>query len=417
MSGFRQDEAYARGLDGEDRLAPLRQRFHLPPGPGDTPKAYLCGNSLGLLPVAAREAVERELDDWARLAVDAHFEGARPWFNYHEGFRDGTARIVGALPGEVVVMNGLSVNLHLMLVSFYRPTAGRHRILMEATAFPSDTYAVRSQIRFHGLDPEASLLVVPHGESIEAALERHGREVALVLVGGVNYFTGEAFDLARIAEQARRQGAVVGYDLAHAAGNIPLALHDWDVDFAVWCSYKYLNGGPGAVAGCFVHQRHARRPDLPRFAGWWGNVPASRFRMHLEPEFVPAAGADGWQLSNPPILALAPLSASLALFDEAGMPALLAKSLRLTAYLEAFIDHVGDPRIEVLTPRAPAARGCQLSLAVRDGGRRLFERLRSAGVVVDYREPDVVRAAPVPLYNSFQDVWRFGRALADWARD
>jgi kynureninase len=302
-------------------------------------------------------------------------------------------------------------------VSFYRPTAARHRILMEETAFPSDTYAVRSQILFHGHDPEQSLLIVPHGESILSYLERHGDAVALVLLGGVNYYTGEAFDLASVADQARRKGCLVGYDLAHAAGNLELRLHDWGVDFAAWCSYKYLNGGPGGVAGCFVHERHAERPDLPRFAGWWGKDPKTRFRMHLEPDFVPAAGADGWQLSNPPVLALALLASSLELFDEAGMGTLRAKSERLSAYMLALVDHVDDPRVEVLTPRDPVARGCQLSLKVSDDAHRLFDRLKAEGVVVDYREPDVIRAAPVPLYNSFHDVWRFGDVLSGWSKD
>ncbi len=310
-----------------------------------------------------------------------------------------------------------------MLISFYRPTARRFKILIEQNAFPSDTYAVKSQIHHHGHDPRQALLIAESrpGEStlrteeIEKLIRREGEQIALVLLGGVNYFSGQLFDMARIAACARNQGCRVGFDLAHAAGNVPLQLHDWDVDFAVWCSYKYLNAGPGAVAGCFVHERHRDDPALPRLAGWWGNDPETRFRMHLEPEFVPVASADGWQLSNPPILAMAPLRSSLALFDEAGISALRRKSLRLTAYLEAWIDEVGDDRVRVLTPRDPRARGCQLSLQVGPGGLELFRALHGAGVIGDYREPDTIRLAPVPLYNRFHDVWRLGCALQSWS--
>jgi kynureninase len=355
--------------------------------------------------------------------VDAHFEARSPWYSYHERFRDSGARLVGARPGEVVMMNGLTVNLHLMFVSFYRPTAERHAVLMEDCAFPSDTYAVKSQIRFHGYDPEEALIVARprpgestlRTEDLEELLDRRGSEIALVFLGAVNYFTGQWFDLPGVTTAARRHGCMVGLDLAHAAGNVPLALHDWQVDFAVWCSYKYLNSGPGAVAGCFVHERHGESADLPRFAGWWGNDPSTRFRMHLQPEFEPFAGAEGWQLSNPPILAMAPLEASLDLFDEAGMERLRAKSVRLTGYLQSWVDHVGNERLSQPTPRDPAARGCQISLRAVERPRALFESLRSAGVVGDFRQPDVVRVAPVPLYNSFHDVWRFGQALSRWA--
>jgi len=421
---FRPDEAFARELDAADPLAGYRSRFEFPAGSGKAPVVYFCGNSLGLQPSAVRAWIEQELDDWARLAVDAHFDGATPWYSYHAGFREPCARLVGAHPDEVVVMNGLTTNLHLMLVSFYRPTAARHAILMEDNAFPSDTYAVQSQIRHHGYDPQDSLLVarpdpgraVLRTEAIEELLERHGKKISVVLLGAVNYYTGQAFDLERIAAAARAQGCVVGYDLAHAAGNLEMRLSDWDVDFAVWCSYKYLNAGPGGVAGCFVHRRHSQRKDLNRFAGWWGNDPERRFRMHLESEFVPVAGADGWQLSNPPILALAPLAASLELFDEVGMPALRSKSRRLTAFLEYHVRRSGGDTVEQLTPTDPDERGCQLSLLVRDGARELFAELKAADVVVDYREPGVIRVAPVPLYNSFHDVWLFGRVLEHWGR-
>jgi kynureninase len=421
-AGFRDDEAHARELDAADRLAGFRRRFRLPRGDDGSPKVYLCGNSLGLQPVDVEDRLREELDDWGRLAVDAHFEGRRPWYGYHERFRESGARLVGARPGEVVMMNGLTTNLHLMMVSFYRPTASRNKILIEDCAFPSDTYAVRTQLRFHGHDPEHGLLVArPRAgehtlreEDLETLLDERGQEIALVLLGGVNYYTGQAFDMQRVAAAARGKGCRVGLDLAHAAGNLELRLHDWDVDFAVWCSYKYLNAGPGAVAGCFVHERHGSGRDLPRFAGWWGNDPSRRFLMHLEPEFRPVEGAEGWQLSNPPILALAPLEVARELFEAATMPALREKSERLTAYLLAWIDHVSGGRIEVLTPREPSRRGCQISMRVSDRSRELFDALTQAGVVVDYREPDAVRIAPVPLYNSFHDVWRFGQLLRHW---
>lgn len=420
---FAPDESLARQLDERDPLKRFRERYCIPARPDGSPAAYFCGNSLGLQPKGVREAVAQELDDWSRLAVDAHFDGAHPWYAYPQALREPVARLVGARPREVVLMNGLTVNLHLMLVSFYRPSANRHKILMETAAFPSDTYAAQSQLQFHGYDPADGVIEVKPrpGEDtlrtadVESLLDERGSEIALVLLAGVNYYTGQAFDMPRIAAAARRHGCVVGLDLAHAAGNIVLALHDWDVDFAVWCSYKYLNAGPGAVAGCFVHERHAERADIPRLAGWWGNDPELRFRMHLERRFVPVPGADGWQLSNPPILALAPARAALADFDEAGLPALRAKSKLLTHYLLYWIDRVGDRRVRVLTPRDAEARGCQLSLHVDDGAGQLFEALQAAGVIGDYREPDVIRVAPVPLYNTFHEVWRTGQALAEWS--
>ncbi|MCP3978790.1 MAG: kynureninase [bacterium] len=423
LPDYAPEEAWARAADEADPLRGLRDEFHVPQRPDGSPAVYLCGNSLGLQPRGAAAAVTDELDDWSRLAVDAHFDGKHPWYSYHEPFREPLARLVGASPDEVVAMNGLTVNLHLMLASFFRPTAKRYKILMEECAFPSDTYAAKTQLQYHGFDPEGGVIAIGGAEgesaiateSFEQALERHADEIALVLLGGVNYFTGQVFDMQRIARAARERGCVVGLDLAHAVGNVELGLHDWDVDFAVWCHYKYLNAGPGAVAGCFVHERHARRTDLPRFGGWWGNDPGRRFRMHLEPRFEAQPGADGWQLSNPPILALAPLRASLDLFDRAGMQALRSKSKSLTGYLQYWIERAGDRRIEVRTPPEPAARGCQLSLRVLERPRELFDALTADGIVADYREPDVVRVAPVPLYNTFRDVRRFGRAVCDWA--
>jgi kynureninase len=420
---FQPDEAFALHLDAADPLAHFRDRFHVPRRPDGRPVIYFCGNSLGLQPKTARVLVEQELDDWARLAVDAHFQGRTPWYSYHEVFRDSGARLVGARPGEVVMMNSLTVNLHLMMVTFYRPTVARHKILIDAPTFPSDLYAVKSQIRHHGHDPAEALLTLGprdgehtlRTEDIEAVLEGSGEEIALALLNGVNFFTGQFFDLERVTALAKRRGCVVGLDLAHAAGNVPLRLHDWQVDFAVWCSYKYLNAGPGAVAGCFVHEVHGRDLDLPRFAGWWGNDPATRFRMHLLPDFVPRPGADGWQVSNPPVLAMAPLRASLELFDEAGTDALRAKSECLTGYLLYLLDCLPAGRFEVITPRDPARRGCQVSVLVRDRPRELLRALEAAGVVCDFREPDVIRVAPVPLYNGFHEVWRFARILAGQA--
>lgn len=417
---FLADESWARTEDEADALAGFREAFELPRGGDGRPLAYLCGNSLGLMPKAARALVEAELEDWGRLGVLGHLEARTPWYSYHESVREGLARLVGARSHEVVAMNGLTVNLHLMLATFYRPTAARYKVLMEDEAFPSDRYALASHLQTRGYDPADGVLVArPRAgeaglrtEDVEALLAERGREIALVLLGGVHYYTGQLLDLPRIAAAGRRAGSVVGFDLAHAIGNVVLALHDCDVDFAVWCSYKYLNAGPGAVAGCFVHERHARDRSLPRFAGWWGNDPATRFRMHQNPEFVPVATADGWQLGNPPVLALAPLRASLDLFDRATMPTLRAKAERLTGYLEYLLDRLPRGRVEVLTPVDPAARGCQLSLRVPQGAREASEALRAAGIVGDYREPDVIRLAPVPLYNTFHEVWRAGRALA-----
>ncbi|TCT23197.1 kynureninase [Thermomonas haemolytica] len=414
-------DAHAAALDAADPLRTFRDEFHLPLHAG-APQAYFVGNSLGLQPKGARAHVEQVLEKWASEAVEGHFTGDAQWMDYHALVRDGLARVVGAQPQEVVAMNSLTVNLHLLLVGFYRPTRERPAILLEAGSFPSDRYALESQVRFHGFDPATDLIEVePDAEdgtismaAIARAIATHGHRLALVLWPGVQYRTGQAFDLAEIVRLGHAAGAVVGFDLAHAVGNLPLQLHDAGADFAVWCHYKYMNAGPGAVAGAFVHERHART-DRPRFAGWWGHDAASRFRMG--PQFHPTPGADGWQLSNPPILALAPLRASLALFDRATMPALRAKSERLTGYLEQLIDAGLGDVLQVLTPRDPAQRGCQLSLRVRGGrdrGRALFEFLAARGVLGDWREPDVIRIAPVPLYNTYGDVLRFARTVREW---
>jgi kynureninase len=423
-SRFQPDEAFARGLDEADPLGRCRELFHLPCRPDGSPLVYFCSHSLGLQPRAVRGLMEQELDNWARLGVEGHFHGETPWYTYQELFRGPAARLVGARPDEVVLMNGLTVNLHLLMTTFYRPSPGRNKILVDEPTFPSDLYAVKSQLRQHGLDPADALLTLrprpgEHAirtEDIEEVLAGRGKEVALVLLSGVNFFTGQWFDLKRVAAAGKRQGCVVGFDLAHAVGNVPLQLHDWQVDFAVWCTYKYLNSGPGALAGCFVHEEHGRRTDLPRLAGWWGNDPATRFRMQLQPEFVARPGADGWQVSNPPILALVPLRASLAIYDEVGLPRLRAKSECLTGYLQYLLDQLPGGRFEVITPRDPAQRGCQLSMLVRDNPRELFLVLGEEGVIGDFREPNVIRVAPVPLYNTFHEVWTFARTLAGRVR-
>ena len=419
-AGFDAAEAWATEEDRRDRLAWAREEFALPRDEHGAPLAYMSGNSLGLMPKVVPELMGAELDDWARLGVEGHFDARTPWYSYHEAVREPLARLVGARPDEVVAMNGLTVNLHLMMVSFYRPAGARRLILIEDSAFPSDRYAVATHLRARGQDPRDCLLIARpregettlRTEDLESLLARRGEEIALVLLSGVQYYTGQQFAMERITASAQRAGCLVGLDLAHAIGNVELELHRWGVDFAVWCSYKYLNAGPGAVAGCFVHQRHGENPDLPRFAGWWGNDPATRFRMHLNEEFVPRAGADGWQLSNPPIFAMTPLRASLALFDRAGMPALREKAIRLTGYLEFLVDQRATG-LELLTPRDPAQRGCQLSYRVQGGGTATLEAVRSRGVVADLRQPDVIRLAPVPLYSTFADVRRAASALLE----
>lgn len=414
-------DAHALALDAADPLRAFRDEFHIPVH-GDGEQLYFCGNSLGLQPKAVRGALIDELDDWARLGVEGHFLGKHPWMPYHAFVRDSLAGCVGALPSEVVAMNSLSVNLHLLMVSFYRPTTERNIILIEAGAFPSDRYAVESQIRFHGFDPATSLIELAGDEAtgtlsmaaLERTLAEHGDRVALILWPGVQYRTGQAFDLQEITRLGHARGCSVGFDLAHGAGNLPLQLHDSGADFAVWCSYKYLNSGPGAVAGAFVHEKHAVT-DRPRFAGWWGHDQATRFKMG--PDFQPTPGADGWQLSNPPILALAPLRVSLEIFQRAGMAALRAKSEKITGYLETLIRAQLADTLHIVTPAEPERRGCQLSLRVaggRERGRALFEHLMANGIVGDWREPDVIRISPAPLYNRFADVLGFVRAVAAW---
>jgi kynureninase len=414
---FQTSEDFAIAMDERDPLKNYRDRFLIPKtSAGDC--IYLCGHSLGLQPKAAAAYIEQELKDWAALGVEGHFHAKNPWMPYHRLLTDQTAELVGAKPHEVVVMNSLTVNLHLMMVSFYRPTRVRHKIVVERGAFPSDQYAVKSQIHFHGFDPAASLIELTprpgesslRDEDINSVIEREGGEIALIMLGGVNYATGQALDMARITRVGHARGCVVGFDLAHAAGNLLLKLHEWGPDFAVWCSYKYLNGGPGCIAGCFVHERHARAWDLPRFAGWWGHDEQSRFEMG--PQFQPMLGADGWQLSNPSIVSMAALRASMNIFHEAGMERLRAKSVSLTGYLEFLLNQNATPKFSIATPREKDRRGAQLSIRVPERGRALCEQLNREGIVGDWREPDTFRVAPAPLYNSHQDVFRFARRFA-----
>jgi len=416
---FHADEDFAIAMDESDPLKQFRERFFFPKhSAGDC--VYLCGHSLGLQPKTASAYIQHELKDWAELGVEGHFRARNPWMPYHRLLTEQTAELVGAKPLEVVVMNSLTVNLHLMMVSFYRPTKSRHKIVIERGAFPSDQYAVQSQIRFHGFDPATSLIELTplpgesclREEEIEASIERE-EDIALIMLGGVNYATGQAFDTARITRAGHKQGCIVGFDLAHAAGNVPLKLHEWGPDFAVWCSYKYLNGGPGCVAGCFVHERHTRAWDLPRFAGWWGHDEESRFEMG--PNFQPMPGADGWQLSNPPIVSLAVLRASMDVFGEAGVSRLRAKSETLTGYLEFLLDQKSSAKFSIITPREKARRGAQLSIRMARNGKLFCESLAGEGIIGDWREPDTFRVAPVPLYNSYGDVFRFAERFLEAA--
>lgn len=417
---MRLDRDHARALDAADSLQAWRERFVLPHDGAGRELIYLCGHSLGAQPALAADYVEEIMRDWRRLGVDGFFEGRRRWLDYHERALPALAALVGTQPLEVTVMNTLTVNLHLLLASFYRPAGARTALLMERPAFPSDRYAAESQVRFHGLDPAHDLIEIEpregeqclRTEDILTAIERDGPRIATILLPGVQYLTGQRLDVRSITAAGRRAGCTVGWDLAHAVGNVPLALHDDEVDFAVWCHYKYVNGGPGAAGGAFVHARHVARRDLPRLAGWWGHDKASRFRMG--PDFEPIPGADGWQVSTPSLLALAPVVASLEHFAAVGLPALRAKSIALTRYMESLIDARLDGRVTVLTPRAPDERGAALSLRLecgRDAARAAFEGLLKRGIVPDWREPGVIRAAPVPFYNSYDDAWLFVDAL------
>ena len=419
LINFEASESFARTMDGQDSLKHFRDKFHIPKQSNGEEAIYLTGNSLGLQPKTARGYIEQELEDWKNLGVEGHLHAQNPWLPYHEFVSEQMANVVGAKPIETVVMNSLTVNLHLLMVSFYRPTRQRYKIVIEVGAFPSDQYAVQSQIKFHGFNVVDSLIELKpreneatlRTEDIEKTIAENGDSIALILLGGVNYYTGQAFDMRRITEIGHKFGSVVGFDLAHAAGNLFLQLHDWNVDFAAWCSYKYLNSGPGGIGGVFVHKRHAEAFDLPRFAGWWGHDKETRFLMG--DKFIPIKGAEGWQLSNPPIFQLASLRASLEIFEEAGMKNLVEKSKQLTGYLEFLLNEIKDERISVITPSNPEERGCQLSIRVKDADKNLFKAITEKGVIADWREPDVIRVAPVPLYNSFIDVYEFVEILKD----
>ncbi len=403
--------------DAIDPLRSFRAAFHFPINPQGEPYRYFCGNSLGLQPKAAKDAVERELDDWAKLAVMGHHAAKLPWYRYHEFLTETMAQIVGAKNHEVVVANTLTVNLHLMLSSFYRPTANRNKIIIEQNCFPSDRYAVESHIRNSGFDPKEALLVMQSSsggdyisqQEMEEFIKSRGQETALLLLGNVNYYSGQAYPIRELTRWAHEQGCYIGFDLAHGAGNLLLELHDDGPDFAVWCGYKYLNGGPGSLGGIFVHERHAYKPNMPRLAGWWGHNKNTRFLM--PPSFDLMEGAEGWQLSNPPILPMACLRVSLQIFADAGMGALRKKSLALTAYLIDLIEKINHPNLQIITPKTDSERGCQISLRVKNASKDIFTRLEKQNIIADWREPDVIRVAPVPLYNSFEDIYCLYLAL------
>ena len=410
---FQATRSFATKLDREDPLVGFRAKFFIPRNSTGSEVLYFCGNSLGLQPRNSRALLEEEMLAWETLGVEGHFKENSPWVSYHELVREPISKLVGALPSEVVSMNSLTVNLHLLFVSFYRPNAKRHKILIEGSAFPSDQYAVKSQLMYHGYDPRDALIeIFPRDgerilrmDDIVTKIEETGDSIAIVFIGGVNYSTGQVVDMKRITEAGHKAGCRVGFDLAHAIGNIPMNLHDWKVDFAVWCTYKYLNAGPGAIGGCFIHEQNCHDPAVPRFSGWWGHDKASRFKMG--PDFTPIPGAEGWQLSNPSITSIATLRSSLEIFDEVGVAKLRQKSQGLTSYMEFLIESLADPRVSIITPKNPLDRGCQLSIVVDGIGKKIFEKLMERGVICDWREPDIIRVAPVPLYNTFEEVYKF----------
>jgi len=417
MTEFQNSLDFAKKMDTQDDLAHFRDKFHLPLQENGEPFIYLCGNSLGLQPKTTKVAINQELEDWKRYGVEGHFHAKFPWMPYHEFLTNAMAKVVGAKPIEVVVMNTLSVNLHLMMVSFYRPEGKRKKILIEYDAFPSDKYAVESQLKFHGLDPAENLIQLKarkgeeliRASDIEQVIEDHGEEIALIMLGNTNYYTGQFFDMKRITELGHAKGCKVGFDCAHGAGNVELNLHEAGPDFAVWCTYKYMNSGPGSLGGCFVHERHAHDTDIPRFAGWWGHNKETRFKMR--DGFEPIPGVESWQLSNPPILSMAAIKASLDIFEEAGMASLRKKAIRLTGFCAYVIDDIGDDRIKIITPRDPNQRGSQLSIQVKNADKSLFDKITNKGVIADWREPDVIRIAPTALYNTYTDVYHFSQIL------
>ncbi len=417
MAPFEASLAFAQSLDQVDILFPFRERFLFPQHDGRDVN-YFCGNSLGLQPKAVSFLMQNELEDWAKYGVEGHFNARYPWFSYHHFFNERLAAIVGADKDEVVAMNTLTVNLHLLMQSFYRPEGGRYKILMEAGAFPSDQYAMETQVRMHGFDPYDAIIEIAPREGqhtideqdIYDAITAAGDTLAVVMIGGVNYYTGQFFDLEKITAAAHEVGAYAGFDLAHAVGNIPLKLHDWNVDFACWCSYKYLNSGPGAVGGVYVHEKYGNNPSFFRLAGWWGNDEKTRFKM--QKGFVPQKGAASWQMSNAPVFNMVALNASLDIYEKAGMPALREKSESLTGYLEFLLKKLDNLSFEIITPTNPKQRGCQVSMLFKENGREVFDRLTENGVIADWREPTVIRVAPVPLYNTYEDVYKLYEVMA-----
>ncbi len=417
LSNYQLGLEFAKKQDHNDPLANYRNKFHIPKDTQGNELIYMTGNSLGLQPKATKNYINQELEDWANLGVEGHTEAMNPWLKYNEYLTESMAKIVGAKPIEVVIMNTLTANLHFMMVSFYKPTKKRFKVLIEADAFPSDKYAVESQLRHHGYDDKDGVILwkarkgeeLTNYEDLQAIFDTHGHEIALVMIGGLNYYTGQYFDLKRITGMGHKYGCMVGFDCAHGAGNVELNLHDSGADFAVWCTYKYLNSGPGSLAGCFVHERHANNKNLNRFTGWWSHNKETRFRMRDEFDQLP--GAEGWQLSNPPILSMAAIKASLDLFEEVGFKSLIQKSKKLTGYFEFLIKELKNKHIKIITPSNPEERGCQLSIQVKNADKSLHHKLTNAGVISDWREPDVIRCAPVPLYNSFQDVYQLVNKL------
>lgn len=419
LSNYKLGLEFAKQLDQNDELSSFRNQFHIPKDKKGSELIYMTGNSLGLQPKSTKDYIHQELEDWANLGVEGHTDAKNPWLRYHEYLTESMANVVGAKPIEVVVMNTLTTNLHLMMVSFYQPTKTRFKILIESDAFPSDKYAVESQLRHHGFDDKEGLLLwkprkdeeLLHYEDLESILEAQGESIALIMIGGVNYYTGQYFDLKRITKLGHKHGCKVGFDCAHGAGNVALNLHESEADFAIWCTYKYLNSGPGSLAGCFVHERHAYNKDLNRFTGWWSHNKQTRFNMRHEFDVLP--GAEGWQLSNPPILSMAAIKASLDIFNEIGIDKLVEKSKNLTGYFEFLLKQLGQDKIRIITPINPDERGCQLSIQVKNADKSLHHKLTEAGIVSDWREPDVIRCAPVPLYNSFRDIYQMVEKLKD----
>ena len=418
---FENNIDFAKYLDSKDELRSFREKFYLPMVNGKD-SIYFTGNSLGLQPKTTQDHVLNELEDWANYGVEGHFHAKNPWVSYHEMFSPLLAEIVGGLPEEIVAMNQLTVNLHLLMISFYQPTKERYKIICEAKAFPSDQYALESQVRLHDLDPEKTIIEISpregehniRTEDILAAIKEHGNEIAVVMFGGVNYYSGQVVDMATITKATHAVGAYCGFDLAHAAGNVSIKLHDWDVDFACWCSYKYLNSGPGGVAGAFINQKHITNKKMLRLAGWWGQDKVNRFKM--EKDFDPIPTAEGWQLSNAPVLSMAAHKASLDIFHEAGINNLIAKGQQLSNYLLFILDEINETAheniIEIITPRNETEKGCQVSMLMMKDGKNIFEALKKEGVIADWREPNVIRIAPVPLYNSFEDIYKFGEIIS-----